>query len=66
MDMIAALESAIGRAAQKVFLPMQPGDVPATYADVSKLHALTGYRPTVGVEEGLRRFAAWYADFYGR
>jgi UDP-glucuronate 4-epimerase len=66
MDMIAALESAIGREAQKVFLPMQPGDVPATYADVSKLHALTGYRPTVGVEEGLRRFAAWYADFYGR
>ncbi|KSB89581.1 protein CapI [Caulobacter vibrioides] len=66
MDMIAALESAIGRQAQKVFLPMQPGDVPATYADVSKLHALTGYKPTVGVEEGLRRFAAWYADFYGR
>jgi len=39
--------------------------VPATYADVSKLHALTGYRPTVGVAEGLKRFAAWYADFYG-
>lgn len=66
MDMIAALESAIGRQSEKVFLPMQPGDVPATYADVSKLHALTGYRPAVGVEEGLRRFAAWYADFYGR
>ncbi|PLR28522.1 protein CapI [Caulobacter zeae] len=66
MDMIAALEAAIGRQAEKVFLPMQPGDVPATYADVSKLHALTGYRPTVGVEEGLKRFAAWYADFYGR
>jgi len=66
MDMIAALESAIGRQAEKVFLPMQPGDVPATYADVSKLHALTGYQPKVGVEEGLQRFAAWYADFYGR
>jgi UDP-glucuronate 4-epimerase len=66
MDMIAALEGAIGRQSEKVFLPMQPGDVPATYADVSKLHALTGYRPAVGVEEGLRRFAAWYADFYGR
>ncbi|NGM52202.1 NAD-dependent epimerase/dehydratase family protein [Caulobacter sp. 602-2] len=65
MDMIAALESAIGRQAEKVFLPMQPGDVPATYADVSKLHALTGYRPAVGVAEGLKRFAAWYADFYG-
>ena len=66
MDMISALESAIGRQAEKVFRPMQPGDVPATYADVAKLHALTGYKPTVGVEEGLRRFAAWYADFYGR
>ncbi|AYV45606.1 protein CapI [Caulobacter flavus] len=66
MDMIAALEGAIGRQSEKVFLSMQPGDVPATYADVSKLHALTGYRPAVGVEEGLRRFAAWYADFYGR
>jgi UDP-glucuronate 4-epimerase len=66
MDMIAALEAAIGRQAEKVFLPMQPGDVPATYADVSKLHALTGYKPKVGVEEGLQRFAAWYADFYGR
>ncbi|PVM84600.1 NAD-dependent epimerase/dehydratase family protein [Caulobacter endophyticus] len=66
MDMIAALESAIGRNAEKVFLPMQPGDVPATYADVSKLHALTGYQPKVGVEEGLQRFAAWYGDFYGR
>ena len=66
MDMIAALEAAIGRQAEKVFLPMQPGDVPATYADVSKLHALTGYRPKVGVEEGLQRFAAWYGEFYGR
>ncbi|PVM81217.1 NAD-dependent epimerase/dehydratase family protein [Caulobacter radicis] len=66
MDMIAALEAAIGRQAEKVFLPMQPGDVPATYADVSKLHVLTGYKPKVGVEEGLQRFAAWYADFYGR
>jgi UDP-glucuronate 4-epimerase len=66
MDMIAALESAIGRQAEKVLRPMQPGDVPATYADVAKLHALTGYKPTVGVEEGLERFVAWYADFYGR
>src|SRR3546814_11387024 len=45
--------------------PMQPGDVTATYADVSKLHALTGYRPKVMLEEGLQRFAVWYRDHYG-
>ncbi|PXA89529.1 protein CapI [Caulobacter sp. D4A] len=64
MDMIAALEAALGREAEKVFLPMQPGDVTATFADVSKLQALTGYRPVVGVREGLQRFARWYAGHY--
>lgn len=65
MDMISALERAIGREAVKVMKPMQPGDVTATYADVSKLHALTGYRPSVMLDEGLQRFAAWYRDYYG-
>ncbi len=64
MDMIAALEAALGREAEKVFLPMQPGDVTATYADISKLRALTGYKPVVGVGEGLQRFARWYAGHY--
>ncbi|HWU81223.1 MAG TPA: NAD-dependent epimerase/dehydratase family protein [Caulobacter sp.] len=65
MDMIACLEDALGRKAIKVMLPMQPGDVSATYADVSKLNALTGYKPKVGLAEGLKRFAGWYHDYYG-
>lgn len=64
MDMIATLERSLGRTAEKVMRPMQPGDVTATYADVSKLHALTGYEPKVMLAEGLQRFADWYRDYY--
>ena len=64
MEMIETLERAIGREAIKVMRPMQPGDVTATYADVSKLSAITGYKPKVMLEEGLGRFAAWYKDYY--
>ncbi len=65
MDMIEALEQALGMKAEKIMRPMQPGDVTATYADVSKLHALTGYEPEVMLEDGLKRFVGWYRDFYG-
>ena len=65
MEMIEALEDAIGQKAEKVMRPMQPGDVTATYADVSKLHALTGYQPKVMLREGLQRFAEWYRGYYG-
>lgn len=64
MTMIATLEQALGRQAEKVFRPMQPGDVTETYADVSRLAALTGYAPKVPLEDGLPRFVAWYRDFY--
>jgi UDP-glucuronate 4-epimerase len=64
MDMIAALERAVGREANKIFRPMQPGDVTSTYANVDRLHALTGYRPKVMIEEGLTRFADWYRRFH--
>lgn len=64
MDMIATLEAALGREAQKIMRPMQPGDVTRTYADVSKLTALTGYAPKVPLEEGLPRFVQWYRRFY--
>ena len=64
MEMITTLEAAIGREAVKIMRPMQPGDVTATYADISKLHALTGYRPKVKLAEGLRRFVDWYKTFY--
>ncbi|QGY81333.1 SDR family NAD(P)-dependent oxidoreductase [Sphingorhabdus lacus] len=64
MEMIETLEKAIGHEAVKVMRPMQPGDVTATYADVSKLHALTGYKPKVMLAEGLQRFADWYLSHY--
>ncbi len=64
-DFIAAIEAATGRRADRRLLPMQPGDVPATWADAGLLVALTGYRPSVPLAEGVARFVAWYRDFYG-
>ncbi len=65
MDMISTLESALGREAVKIMKPMQPGDVTATFANVSALHALTGYDPKVKLEDGIPRFVDWYRSFYG-
>lgn len=65
MRYIDVLESALGVKAEKTMLPMQPGDVPATWADVSDLAGATGYAPQTPVEEGVRRFVEWYRDFYG-
>ncbi|WP_121119841.1 NAD-dependent epimerase/dehydratase family protein [Croceibacterium ferulae] len=64
LEMIEALEAAIGRKAQKIMRPMQAGDVTSTFADVSKLQELTGYKPKVMLGEGLQRFADWYLDYY--
>lgn len=65
MEMIATLEAALGRPAIKQMRPMQPGDVTATYADISAIGALTGYRPRVSLAEGIARFVDWYRDFHG-
>ncbi|MFN7183308.1 MAG: NAD-dependent epimerase [Thermomonas haemolytica] len=62
---IELLEQHLGRKAQMELLPLQPGDVPDTEADVSDLIAETGYRPQVAVEEGVARFVRWYRDYYG-
>lgn len=64
-DFIGALESALGRKAERQLLPMQPGDVPDTFADVGDLASELGYRPSVPVGEGVRRFVEWYLEFYG-
>lgn len=64
MDMIETLEKALGRTAEKVMRPMQPGDVTATYADISRLNAITGYKPRVMLAEGLGRFVEWYRGYY--
>ncbi|MBN2846027.1 MAG: NAD-dependent epimerase [Deltaproteobacteria bacterium] len=62
---IEILEQYTGRRAVKNLLPMQPGDMLETLADVGNLEETIGYRPTVGIEEGLRRFVEWYRDYYG-
>ncbi len=63
MEMISTLETALGRQAVKIMRPMQAGDVTATYADVSKLNALTGYAPRVALAVGLGRFVTWWRDW---
>ncbi|MDR1305593.1 MAG: NAD-dependent epimerase [Verrucomicrobiales bacterium] len=63
--LIAALESALGQKAIRENLPMQPGDVLETAADIDSLTAATGFRPTVSVEEGMRKFCAWYREYGG-
>lgn len=60
MEFIRTLEEALGRKAAMELLPMQPGDVPTTYADTSKLERATGFRPRVELPDGIARFAAWY------
>ncbi len=62
---IAVIEAACGKAAIKRHLPMQPGDVRATYADVGDLAACIGFSPDTPIETGIARFVAWYRDFYG-
>ena len=65
MRYIEILEDCLGRKAEKNLLPMQPGDVPDTYADVEDLVADVGYRPATPVEEGVRQFVEWYLNYYG-
>ena len=64
MHYIEALEEALGKTAIKEMLPMQPGDVPVTSADTSKLGAWVGFRPNTPVVEGVRRFVDWYRSYY--
>jgi len=64
-DFIATLEKLLGRPAVKNFLPMQPGDVEATFAEIDDLQQATGFRPAVALEEGLTHFVAWYRDYHG-
>ena len=61
---IAVLEACLGMPAEKRLLPIQPGDVPATCADVDDLIRDTGFRPRTPIEDGIPRFVAWYRDFY--
>jgi UDP-glucuronate 4-epimerase len=64
MEFIALIEKALGREAKKNFLPLQPGDVSATYADVADLATDVGFEPNTPIEEGIRRFVVWYRAHY--
>ncbi|MEQ8410437.1 MAG: GDP-mannose 4,6-dehydratase [Erythrobacter sp.] len=64
MDFVTAIETECGREAVKNFMPMQKGDVPATWADATLLKELTGYAPQTGIGEGVKAFVAWYRDYY--
>ena len=65
IDFIAAIETATGRLAIRNYLDMQQGDVPATWADASLLHRLTGDRPQTSVQNGVALFVQWYRDYFG-
>jgi UDP-glucuronate 4-epimerase len=64
LDYIMAIEKAVGRKAKIELLPQQPGDVEETYAGVEALKEATGFQPSTPLEEGIRRFVAWYRDYY--
>ncbi len=64
MHVISLLEKEFGRAAIKEMLPMQPGDVEATYADVADLERDIGFKPATPIEDGIARFAKWYRDYH--
>jgi UDP-glucuronate 4-epimerase len=64
LTFIEVIEAAMGKPAEKVMMPMQPGDVPATYADVDDLMADVGFRPNTPLAEGIARFVDWYREYY--
>ena len=63
---IEVLEQWLGRKSERVMLPLQPGDVPGTHADVSALRAAVGYQPQTTIEVGVRKFVEWYRSYYAR
>ena len=65
LDFVDAIEEALGRKAQRNYMPMQQGDVPATWADASLLRSLTGYAPQTDVKDGIAAFVSWYREYYG-
>ena len=64
LKFIETLEASLGVEAKKELLPLQPGDVPDTYADVSSLVNDTGYKPSTSIDVGVKNFVDWYKDFY--
>ena len=65
MDFITAIENKLGKNIEKNMMPIQAGDVPATYADVTDLVENLGYKPATPIQEGINKFVDWYLDFFG-
>ncbi|MFM2056689.1 MAG: hypothetical protein RLY71_1074, partial [Pseudomonadota bacterium] len=65
LDFIACVEASLGRAAEKRLLPMQDGDVPATYADTTALREWVGFAPATPLSHGIAQFVAWYLAYHG-
>jgi len=66
LDFVDAIEESLGKTAIRNYMPMQMGDVPATWADASLLQRLTGYRPQTDFRDGIARFVKWFRDYYGK
>ncbi len=66
LDFVEAIETSLGKKAVRNFMPMQMGDVPATWADASLLQRLTGYKPQTDYRDGVAQFVAWFRDYYGK
>jgi UDP-glucuronate 4-epimerase len=66
LDFIEAIEKKLNKKAIKNMMPLQPGDVPASHADVTDLIADMGYKPETPIQEGINRFIDWYLEFYGK
>ena len=66
LDFVDAIEESLGRRAIRNYMDMQPGDVPATWADASLLQRLTGFRPQTDFRDGIDQFVTWYRDYYGK
>ncbi len=66
LDFVDAIEDCLGQKAIRNYMPMQPGDVPATWANASLLQTLTGYRPQTDFRYGIAQFVTWYRDYYGK
>lgn len=66
LDFVDAIEDALGKKAERNYMDMQKGDVPATWADAKLLQELTGYRPQTDFKDGIARFVAWFREYYGK
>ena len=64
MQFITAIEQALGREAEKIYLPMQDGDVPVTYADTRRLREAVGFSPDTALADGMHRFVEWYREYH--